>query len=222
MKKIQIYIISNGEERISNNIWEKVKFYFNIEIHRVTQSDLLELIDKKVHMIIFDNLLIKNIMYSLIDKIQKNNKHLYTAYIGNNLSQNDLTKIYDNHIDYTFVSEYDDKYFISKLKTILKRTNDKYLNDVDLSFKNITVYRALGEIKVDDSIVDTSKKEYKLIKLLIENQDKFISKHNILKNIWGYEEDTSRVVDQYLHKIKKKIGSSVTIVSDRKQGVRII
>lgn len=221
-KKLQIYVVEGEAQRITPEIWHRLEKYFGIEVYKIKLDELIDIANKKVHLIIFDNVSSKQISYSTIDKIQQNNQSLYTGIVTEQTDMKNLTRVYDNHIDYVFTSGYDDDYFVAKFKTILKRTSPKYMIDVSIEYKDITVDRLMNEIKINNVIVDTTRKEYQLIKKLVKNHDKFLTKAELFKQIWGYDEDTSRVLDQYLHRIKKILApSEAKIIVDRENGIKL-
>lgn len=222
-KKIQVFIINGNKPRLTPEIWKRIEKYFEVEEHNIELEDVSNIANKKVHLIIYDNIPSKSISYAAIDTVQQNNHNLHTMVITDETDQKNLTRIYENHIDYISIGNYDDDYHVAKLKTIFKRKSAKYQLDIHIVFKDITVDRLLSEIKVKDQLVDTTRKEYAIIKFLVRNHDKFVTKEEIFKKIWGYDEDTSRVLDQYLHRIKKIISNSdAKLVVDRELGIRLM
>lgn len=73
-------------------------------------------------------------------------------------------------------------------------------------FKNITVYLDRHEVKINDTMVELTKKEYDLFVYLLKNHDHVLSREQMLQSIWGYEYmgDTN-VVDVYIRYIRSKI-----------------
>lgn len=223
-RKVQIYHIHDYKTpRLTNEIFEDIKFLINIEVFNLNMKDLWALKDKKVHLILFDAIAPEKLLYEAIEPIQENNKNLYTAIVYKNLSEKRKTLAYDKHIDYIFEAQYDDKYIKAKLKNILRRMSAKYLLETDYTFKDVKVDRLLGEIFIKGTIVETTRKEFKLIKELIKHHQQFRPKNIIFQNIWGYEHDTSRILDQYIQRIKKVLSNAdIEIVADRKKGLMII
>ncbi len=131
-------------------------------------------------------------------------------------------KLLNKHIDYLCEATFGDDYIIGLLKTILKRKSDKYFVETMDYFKNIKVDSILREVYISNELVETSNKEFKLIRYLVRNNENFKTKIEVFKNIWGYEEDTSRILDQYLHRIKKKIGKEVIIIKDKIKGLKLL
>ena len=97
----------------------------------------------------------------------------------------------------------------------LKRRLDKRNTDHDhksaktLGFQNLSlndrekkVYRANTEIKLTAT-------EFKLLKYLLENKDRVLSRENILEKVWGVDYDLgTNVVDVYINYLRKKINDT--------------
>jgi DNA-binding response OmpR family regulator len=74
----------------------------------------------------------------------------------------------------------------------------------------------LGDIEIDttrkrliinDEKVELTKKEYEILKLLIENQNKVFSREDILMRVWGGDVIvTDRTVDVNITRLRTKLG----------------
>lgn len=222
-KKIQIYIVDGNKERMNAQIWKRIEHIFEVDVHHIKLEQVVEIANKKVHMILYEHVSSKQISYAAIDTVQKHNNHLHTAVLTDEADMKSVTRFYENHIDYVLNSSWDDDYIVAVMITLLKRKSPKYFHEVKVDFKDITVDIMLNEIKVAGQIVDTTKKEFTLIKKLVKNSDKFLTKQELFKMIWGYDVDTTRVLDQYLFRIKKVLEKSQAKVQvDREKGVKLI
>ena len=221
-KTIQIYQVRNKEKRIHSSIFERIGKLYRIELHKINVDELHEIKNKRIHIIIFDSIEVDEIKYTDIEPLQSNNKHLYTVVVLKDLNEKKSIKLFDKHVDYLCEGNLSDNYIIGLLKTILKRKSDKYFVETMEYFKNIKVDSILREVYVSGKLVETSNKEFKLIKYLVRNNEDFKKNSDVFKIIWGYEEDTSRILDQYLHRIKKKIGDEVVIVKDKIKGLKLL
>lgn len=56
------------------------------------------------------------------------------------------------------------------------------------------------------SEITLTKNEFEILKFFLENQNIFYTKEQIFKKVWGYDEDVTGLVIQYIFKLKKKIG----------------
>ncbi|CAM9096380.1 winged helix-turn-helix domain-containing protein [Mycoplasma marinum] len=220
--KIQIYQIRESHKRIRGEIFTELKKNYRIELHKITIEEIDEIINKKVHLLIFDSIDPKIIDSKIIDAIQANNKHLYTMFVGEKITEEIATNLFINNIDYICEGSFKNEYILSLLKSILKRKSKKYFIESVIKYKNIKIDSICHEIFIGSKLVETSKKEFKLIRFLVENNEDFLTKAEIFKSIWGYDEDVSRTLDQYLHRIKKKIGNEVLIVKDKSSRIKML
>ena len=72
--------------------------------------------------------------------------------------------------------------------------------------KNLTMYPARHEVKVDDVLVELTKKEYDLLEYLLRNKRNVLTRDQILSNVWDYDYmgDTN-VVDVYIRYLRQKL-----------------
>ena len=62
------------------------------------------------------------------------------------------------------------------------------------------------EVKVDDTLIDLTKKEFDLLNYLMENKNIVISRETILEHIWGYDfSGETNAVDVYIRYLRSKI-----------------
>lgn len=70
----------------------------------------------------------------------------------------------------------------------------------------IEVNEAKHLVKLDDVEVDLSPTEFALLTVLIQNQNKVLSKEKLLDVVWGLDFETStNVVDTYISYLRKKL-----------------
>lgn len=66
-------------------------------------------------------------------------------------------------------------------------------------------------VYVNEEEVSLAPKEYAILKTLMENQGRAISRESLLIRIWGYDFDgNERVVDNHVKKLRKAIGNAST------------
>jgi DNA-binding response OmpR family regulator len=65
--------------------------------------------------------------------------------------------------------------------------------------------------------------EFAILKILIENQGKVVSRENLIIRIWGYDYDgNERVVDNHMKKLRKALGEAyVQIKTVFKKGYKM-
>jgi len=101
---------------------------------------------------------------------------------------------------------------IARIKAVLRRTEDiKITNESTLKLKGINISLEKHEVTVDGELVELTLKEFDLLKILIENRGKVLSRDFLLNEVWGYEHcGETRTVDVHIRYLRKKIGDDET------------
>lgn len=94
---------------------------------------------------------------------------------------------------------------IARIKAVLRRkhyfepTLEKFsFGEFSVDFEGRTVHCA-GEL------LDMSPKEFEVLKFLIRNEGKVVSREEILRHVWGYDYvGTVRTVDNFINKLRSK------------------
>tara|TARA_Y100001970_G_scaffold275355_1_gene376473 strand:- start:796 stop:1074 length:279 start_codon:yes stop_codon:yes gene_type:complete len=88
----------------------------------------------------------------------------------------------------------------------------------------LKIYEDLYEISFNDKTLDLTPKEYELLKILIKESNKLLSKSELRELLWPKKDLKSRVVDTYISRIRKKlkIFGHPGIMVQSKRGYRLI
>lgn len=99
---------------------------------------------------------------------------------------------------------------LARMRVVLRRQeSQRETRDAQeeiLSVKNLTMYPARHEVKVDATPVELTKKEYDLLEYLLRNKRTVLTRDQILSNVWDYDYmgDTN-VVDVYIRYLRQKL-----------------
>lgn len=110
----------------------------------------------------------------------------------------------------------------AKVMALLKRAKGMVRDEVmTVGRINLDPYRCT--VFVNDSEVLLAPLEFGLLKILMENQEKAISRESLLIRLWGYDFDgNDRVVDNHVKKLRKALGdSAVQIKTVFKMGYKL-
>jgi DNA-binding response OmpR family regulator len=96
----------------------------------------------------------------------------------------------------------------ARVKAVLKRSHaDKLENKSILQFNGIDLDTVRKRLIINDERVELTKKEYEILKLLLENQGKIFSREDMLMRIWGQDVIvTERTVDVNITRLRTKLG----------------
>lgn len=96
----------------------------------------------------------------------------------------------------------------ARIKAVLKRSREE-----DIENKSIVQYNGIDldtvrkRLIINDERVELTKKEYEILKVLLENQGKVFSREDLLMRIWGQDVIvTPRTVDVNITRLRNKLG----------------
>jgi DNA-binding response OmpR family regulator len=66
-------------------------------------------------------------------------------------------------------------------------------------------------VTVDGSPVRLTRREYELLRFLIENRNRVLSRDRLLDRVWGYDQSIeTRSVDVHIGRLRAKLGAAGT------------
>lgn len=97
---------------------------------------------------------------------------------------------------------------MARVKAVLKRSYiDKVDNKSILQFNGIDLDTVRKRLIINDERVELTKKEYEILRTLLENQGKVFSREDLLMRIWGQDVIvTERTVDVNITRLRTKLG----------------
>jgi DNA-binding response OmpR family regulator len=113
---------------------------------------------------------------------------------------------------------------LARIRTIIRR-KENLVCENNLSFEDISLNLSTYELSCGGNSVKLGLKEYAIMELFLKNQNRVISKENLIEKVWGYESDAEyNNVEVYISFLRKKlthIHSSVSIKTVRGVGYRL-
>jgi two-component system alkaline phosphatase synthesis response regulator PhoP len=96
----------------------------------------------------------------------------------------------------------------ARIKAVLKRSyTDGVTNKSILQFNGIDLDTVRKRLIINDERVELTKKEYEILRVLLENQGKVFSREDLLMRIWGQDVIvTERTVDVNITRLRTKLG----------------
>lgn len=99
---------------------------------------------------------------------------------------------------------------VARINAVKRRIDlPQQLRSSKLSFKGIELDDSAKKVYKNSIEVKLTATEYKLLKVLLENIDKVLSRETILDLVWGVQYDLgTNVVDVYINYLRKKLGDN--------------
>lgn len=96
---------------------------------------------------------------------------------------------------------------ISRINALLRRTNDFAAADTEITSNGITVFLLQGQAHKENTLLDLTAAEYKLLCLFMQNPGIILTKEKILDKLWdgkgNYVDDNTLAV--YIRRLRTKI-----------------
>lgn len=109
-----------------------------------------------------------------------------------------------NHL----ISDYVTKPFspLILMKRIENILRDKLLPET-INVTDISIWTEKGYVEISNQQVNLTKKEYDILLYLVKRKGQIVSRSQLMTAIWGYEELDSRVLDNHMKNLRKKLPS---------------
>ncbi len=92
----------------------------------------------------------------------------------------------------------------ARIHAVTRRASGETLNL--LQYGTLVVNLINREVRVEETAIDLTAREFSLLELLIRSPDRVYTRTQILENVWGYDFDPqTNVVDVYIRRLRNKI-----------------
>lgn len=102
-----------------------------------------------------------------------------------------------------------------KVKALFRRIemeNEKPEDEV-LKFLDLEIDTGKKSVKLNDEIINLAPNEYNLLRYMVENKDRAVSREELLEKVWGFSEIVeTRVTDDTLKRLRKKLKDSEVVI----------
>ncbi len=124
--------------------------------------------------------------------------------------------------DYYLTKPFDTRELLACINALLRRQGSQV---DELVFGNTSLDLSSGTLAQGDQHVRLSSREFDVMRLLFQTQDRNLSKETILARVWGFDSNAvENHVEVYVGFLRKKlarIGSNIRIVAVRRLGYHL-
>ena len=94
---------------------------------------------------------------------------------------------------------------LARIRSILRRVKPSEQKDI-LVVRDLEIDVSAYEVTFEGQKLELTRKEYDLLKLLVENSNHVCTRDVILEQVWGYETEVeTNVVDVYIRHLRSKL-----------------
>jgi two-component system alkaline phosphatase synthesis response regulator PhoP len=147
--------------------------------------------------------------FKLADKLRKEmNINIPIIFLTAKDTENDVLTGFSLGADDYIPKPFSVNQLTARVKAVLKRSRaDKIKPPATIKFRDIEMDTIRKRLIINDEKIELTKKEFEILKLLLENQGKVFSRDEVLITVWGNDVIvTERTVDVNITRLRNKLG----------------
>ncbi|MDR0725524.1 MAG: response regulator transcription factor [Prevotellaceae bacterium] len=155
--------------------------------------------------------------YKLAEALRHNKNPVPIIFLTAKDTENDMLTGFSVGGDDYISKPFSIKEVIARVKAVLKRTGADAVKSANkLVFDDVVIDFELKEMILGGEKIVLTKTEFELIAFLSENPDRIYSRDEIIDRVWkDTPYITERTVDVHITRIRKKLGSRSSLISNR-------
>lgn len=194
------------------NIRDLIKKYAKFENYEVDEAtngmEAIEKVDNNQYDIIIMDVMMPELDgFSAIKEIRKK-YDIPTIVLSARGEEYDRLHGFDLGIDDYVVKPFSPKELLMRVSAILARYNSKGTKNNNLwQYKDLKIDDNARIVYVNNNRIEMTPKEYNLLMYLINNENKVVTREQLLSQIWGYDFfGDDRTLDTHMKLLRKKLG----------------
>ena len=98
------------------------------------------------------------------------------------------------------------KEILARIRALLRKRKALEGDGETWRFGRVEVDFVARVVRVGGEPIETSKKEFELLRLFVKSRGRVLSRDQILNHVWGYDyEGTPRTIDNFVQKLREKV-----------------
>jgi two-component system OmpR family response regulator len=144
--------------------------------------------------------------FTVTRKIRETGRHVPIVFVTARDSTDDkikgLTVGGDDYVTKPFSLDE----VVARIRAVLRRTRGEQDDESSLRFEDLELEEDSHEVRRAGRIIETSPTEFKLLRYLMLNPNRVLSKAQILDHVWDYDfRGESGIVESYISYLRRKI-----------------
>jgi len=164
--------------------------------------------EKKPDLIILDLMLPKMSGYELCRKVRKQGITIPILMLTARGEEVDRVLGLDLGADDYVTKPFSVPELLARIRAIIRRVHQAKTGDLpsDLRFGDVVVDFKCFEARKDDKVLDLSRKEFGVLRLLAARTGEVVTRDELLDEVWGYDQyPTTRTVDNHISLLRTKL-----------------
>ncbi len=127
-------------------------------------------------------------------------------------AQRDMLKGYALGCDDYVVKPFPLPVLYEKLNALIKRSKGLVRTPM-LTLGSVSLDPNSGRVYSMGEEIFLTAKEYSILKILLENKNRIVSREKLLLSLWGYDSDISeRIIDTHIKNLRRALGENASMI----------
>lgn len=201
----------NIREVIYDFFDDKSRGTMRIDMAENGMTALEKAYEKNYDLLILDIMLPELDGFSVCREVRKQSD-VPIIFITARAAQEDVLNGYALGCDDYVVKPFSLPVFYRKAEALIKRSKG-LVRSRTLSAGTLTLNPNNGILKSNGIELNITATEYKILKILLENKGRVVSREKLFLNIWGYDSDKNeRVLDSHIKNLRKALGNNSYLI----------
>lgn len=177
---------------------------FMIDEAETGKVALKKLLNNSYDLMVLDVMMPEMDGFTMLKELP-NDKKIPTIVLSARGEEFDKLAGFNLGIDDYLTKPFSPNELIARIKAIMNRYNNAKINIYKLN--SLEVNFPARYLKIDNSIINITPKEFEILSYLIRNKGIAISREQLLSNIWGYDYfGDDRTVDTHIKMLRNNLG----------------
>lgn len=177
---------------------------FMIDEAETGKVALKKLLNNSYDLMVLDIMMPEMDGFTMLKELP-NDKKIPTIVLSARGEEFDKLAGFNLGIDDYLTKPFSPNELIARIKAIMNRYNNTKINIYKLN--SLEVNFSARYLKIDNSIINITPKEFEILSYLIRNKGIAISREQLLSNIWGYDYfGDDRTVDTHIKMLRNNLG----------------
>lgn len=194
-------------EIITDYFTEKSAAGFHIDVASTGSQGQQKCVDNEYDVVLLDVMLPQVNGFTICRELRKHSD-VPIVFITARNSEDDKLHGYNLGCDDYIAKPFSLAELYAKVTALIRRTKGTVRNEM-ITIGKIKLNPYRYTVFVDEKEVNLSPIEFEILKILMENCGRIMSRDSLLIRVWGYDfEGNDRVVDNHIKKLRKSLGDA--------------
>ena len=183
-------------------------FGYQVICFEDAESGLNFIQQNRVDLVIFDWMLPGMDGLSAIQVLRKQKQYQFLPIIMLTAKDKEIDKIMglDFGADDYLTKPFSVLELAARIRSLLRRNQKEVMDEIMIGNMQINLNTRI--VKINYQTIELTYKEFELLKYLVTNQQKVVTRNELFNTLWGYDFiGESRTLDVHINSLRKKIGS---------------